>query len=207
MIRLRVTDLESYRYWKDSEEADLAKLLADLSHTSPPTPRMQAGQAFAKFFEHADPGTMPGAEVDGWRFYFDLDDSIDLPPIRELMAEEVFETPSGPVTLVGKVDGIQGLTVRDQKLTEKWDAEKYLDSLQWRAYLVMFQANRFIYDVFVGRYHEGAQAVTVHEYHCMPFYAYPNMRADVERAVCELAEIKARHLPAAPERNESEAAE
>ena len=143
---------------------------------------------------------------------------IALPPVRELKAEVVFATPSGPVTLVGKVDGIHGRRIHDQKLTERWDAEKYTDSLQWRAYLVMFDALAFTYDVFVAKYELGdtrapargfggsewergtpppARWVEVREYHPVTFYAYPGMRTDVERAVCDLAAVVAKHLPEA----------
>ncbi len=192
-VRLSVSDLESYRYWCDSEDSDVATLIARLSHTDAPTPAMEAGRAFAKLFESAEEGAYEGVDVDGWRFRFDLDAHVGLPVIRELKAEVEFQTPSGPVTLVGKVDSLDGMKVRDQKLTERFDAERYLDSLQWRAYLVMFGAREFVYDVFLCRY-DGKQ-VAVTEYHPLSFYAYPAMRSDVEKAVCELAEVVAKFLP------------
>lgn len=198
MIRISVTELESYRYFKEREDMTVADLVADLRHEKPPTPQMEAGRAFALFMETARHDGIGGDEatVDGWRFIFDVDAELELPDVRELKAEASFQTPSGPVTLVGKVDGLGGLTVHDQKLTEKWDAERYLDSLQWRAYLVMFKATTFVYDVFVGRYDsKGAKKVTVTGYERMPFYAYPEMRRDVERAVTELAGVIARYLP------------
>jgi hypothetical protein len=191
VIRLSVTDLESYRWWKDREDSDLSTLLAQLAHTDTPTPAMEAGRAFAKLFETAQHGEIFSCSVDGWGFTFDLDEEIAIPDVRELKAEQIFNTPHGPVTLVGKVDGFDG-TVYDQKLTERFDIEgKYTDSLQWRAYLVMFDAQRFLYDVFVGRRDDARKDVTIYEYHRVPFYAYPSMRADVERAVCELAAIVA----------------
>lgn len=197
MIRLSVSDLETWRYYKASETRDLVDLVADLSRTAPPTPQMRAGAALAKFWETAEPNQpFDEVDVDGWRFVFELDADVMRPPVRELKGEMFFDTPSGPVTLVGKVDGLQGRTVRDQKLTEAWDAEKYLDSLQWRAYLLMFNADRFIYDVFQARYDsDGAQEVTITGYHQFPLYAYPGMRADVERAVAELADVVTTYMP------------
>jgi hypothetical protein len=191
MIRLAVTDLESWRYWRMNEDAPLEDLIARLSHISPPTPEMQAGGAFAKLLEHAAAGEMDGGFVDGWRFVFALEEEFALPVAREVKAEEVFQTPSGPVTLVGQADGFSGMVVRDQKLTERFDAERYLDSLQWRAYLTMFGAQKFVYDIFQARYNENV--VTVYGYEQLPFYAYPGMRADVQRAVEEVAEIVARY--------------
>ena len=190
MLRLSVSDLESLRYFKTMEDRTLDNLLAELAHVSAPTPKMQAGKAMAQFFENASEGELESITVNGWQLDFELDAAIPLPVVREMKVEEIIQTPSGPVTLVGKVDGLDGLTVRDQKLTDSLDAEgRYVDSLQWRAYLVMFGARRFIYDVFVGRVNEADHVVTVREYHPLTFYSYPDMRADVERAVRELAEV------------------
>jgi hypothetical protein len=195
MIRLSVSDLESYRYWKDNEDSNLDDLIAKLTSTFEPTPQMMAGRALAKLFEHARGRTLLTEESEGWEFHFEIDGELVMPNVTELKAEEVFETPRGPVMLVGKVDGLDGIAVHDQKLSEKVDAERYLDSLQWRSYLVMFGAKKFVYDVFLGRYATGGeQRVTITDYLQLPFYAYPNMRADVEKAVCELAEVVARYV-------------
>lgn len=203
---IHVSELETVRYWRDREDTTMDMLIADLRKGKAPTPQMQAGKAFAKLMEHAeqyqvaDPLNGDGihtATVDGWTFAFQVNGELPLPPVRELQAEMLFQTPQGPVTLVGHCDSLEGITVRDQKLTEKWDAERYVDSLQWRAYLVMFDAAWFVYDVFVGRYDsKGAPSVTITEYHPTPFYWYPGIRTDVQRAVDELAGIFARHLPA-----------
>jgi len=202
VIRLSVTELETLRYWKDRDDRDLADLLEDLRKERPPSAQMAAGRAFAKFFESAPIGYAgTECEIDGWRFSWELDAELEIPDVRELKAEMRFETPSGPVTLVGMVDGLDGRAVHDQKLTENWEAENYLDSLQWRAYLVMLSATTFVYDVFTCRYKRdkdrqivpGTAAVT--GYHRMPFYTYPDIQGDVRRAVNELAAIVARYLP------------
>jgi hypothetical protein len=192
---LSVSDLESLRYWKERDDQDLDALLVKLRHEEPRTPQMEAGQAFANLMEHAAPDTvMVERTVTPWTFDFtELDTSIALPPVRELKGEMAFKTPVGNVTLVGKVDGLHGRRVHDQKLTERWDAERYTDSLQWRAYLVMFKAYAFTYDVFLARYN--GHRITLTEYHPMTFYRYPEIEADVTRAVEELAGIVARHLP------------
>ena len=194
MIRLSVSDLETYRYWKANEEADVPTLISRLRHEDPPTPAMEAGRAFASLFEGSTVGDLDVKEVNGWTFDFTaLDAEMAVPAVRELKAEVPFETPSGPVTLVGKVDGLDGTTVHDQKLTERWDAERYIDSLQWRAYLVMFGASEFVYDVFSARY--AGRYVNVSAYDRVAFYSYPNIRRDVERAVAELAGVVAQFVP------------
>ena len=195
MIRLSVSDLESWRYLKANEDATLEDIVARLSHKEPPTPQMEAGRALAKLFEEVTPRSIDAwTSGDGWRFRFEIDGArFALPAVRELKGEMVFATPSGPVTLVGMVDGLDGLVVSDQKLTERFDAERYLDSLQWRAYLVMFWAREFRYDIFVGKYDD--REVTITEYHPIRFYAYPNIRDDVQRAVNDLAAVIATYLP------------
>lgn len=194
MIRLSVTQLDSYRYWRDNEDAELAPLLAQLRGEEEIKPQMAAGVAFHKVLEGAAESEVYRARMDGWTFDFAIDTEIALPHIRELKGEIVLASPSGPVTLVGKVDGLDGLCVRDYKLTERFDAERYADSLQWRAYLAMFNARRFDYEVFVGAYEE-ENHVRIYDYHRMSCYAYEGMRADVERAAAGLAELVVRYVP------------
>lgn len=212
MIRISASDLEGFRYWKGREDSSLEELIARLSHAEPPTRQMEAGRAFAKLMETASDGVVDIATVDGWTFDFSDLDAAPLvrAPYREIKGEKVYATPHGPVTLVCKTDGLDGRRIHDQKLTERWDAEKYLDSLQWRAYLDIFDAHAFVYDVFVGRYARGfyggndydsplpddpQQCVNVVEYHPMTFYRYPNLAADVERAVSELAGVIKQYVP------------
>lgn len=192
MLRISVTDLDGFLYWRESDQ-ELDALIARLKGMEAPTPAMIAGRAFHKMFEESQEVTLDKIEVDGYEFTFAMDGEIPLPQIRELKGEYVFQTPVGPVTLVGKVDGLTGLTVRDYKLTERFDAEKYADSLQWRSYLMMFEANTFVYDVFVGKYDDSR--ITIHEYHTIKFHSYPGMREDVYREVCALAEIVDKHVP------------
>lgn len=194
MIRLSVTDLDSYLYWKRTEDMDFESLLKRLRGEEPPGQNMLAGRAFHKLLETATPGSEFFAQkVDGFRFDFAIDEEIAVPVARELKGEVLLHTPSGPVTLVGKVDGLTGCVVNDWKLTEKFDAERYADSYQWRAYMMMFAAQQFIYDVFVCRYDD--DRVYVFDYHRLPLYAYPGLAEDVRREVCGLAEIVAKHVP------------
>lgn len=203
MLRISVSDLESFRYWRENEDSTLDELVARLTKKEPPTAQMQAGAAFAKLMEHAEPGTWGRSTIDGWSFDFELDAEISLPPVRELKAEVIYDTPSGPVMLVGKVDGIDG-EVHDQKLTESLDVERYTDSLQWRCYLDMFKAKAFVYDIFLAKYERGRGGsdadgnyvkgpptgkIAVTEYHPLRFYAYPGMHEDVQSAVNELAAV------------------
>lgn len=193
-MRLSVTELDAFRYYRDTEEADLESLLRRLRKEEPPSRAMHAGRAFHAALEHAQPGDDLGLiERDGFRFRLELDHAMPIPRIRELKGESVLPTPIGPVTLVGVVDGVDG-PVRDYKLTGRFDAERYIDSYQWRCYLVMFGAHQFDYDVFVAK-DTDADPIVIYDYHRLPLYAYPGMTADVLREVGELAQFVAKHLP------------
>jgi hypothetical protein len=195
MIRLSVTHLETLRYWKGREDATMQMLIADLTYKSAPTRQMQAGKAFQKFLELAKEGeSFISTTVEGWSFYFgDLALLVPIPLSAELKGYVDFATPHGLVRLTGVADDFRGMEIGDNKLTEKIEAEKYLDSLQWRAYLVMFGASKFVYHVFQGRYDKDEDNVTITGYETFPFYTYPGIRRDVERAVAELAGIVAEH--------------
>jgi hypothetical protein len=198
MIRLSVTDLDSYLYWLGSEDMELDELVARLRGTAEETAQMRCGKAFHKLMEHAREGEIFAETIDGFRFEFRIDEEISLQPLRELKGEVEIVTPSGIVVLVGKVDALGG-AVHDYKLTERFEAERYADSYQWRSYLSMFGASTFIYDVFQARYDDpdrnGIQRVLINDYHRLTFHAYPEMRADLLRKVSGLAEIVAKYVP------------
>jgi hypothetical protein len=193
-VRISVTDLDSYLYWLSSEDMTLDQLVARLRGQEPPGPNMLAGRAFHSLLETAGLGEIGSAERDGWTFKFELDAELPIPVVRELKAERVLNIGGQRVTLVGKVDALQGTLVRDYKLTERFDAERYADSYQWRAYLSMFHATAFVYDVFQCVYDDD-QVVRITDYHQLRFSAYPEMLADVTRAVSGLVEIIAKHVP------------
>lgn len=192
-MRISVTDLDSYLYWKSSEDVALETLLSRLRRETEPTPAMMAGRAFHKALETAAEGSLESVEVDGFKFRFLLDCELALSPIRELKGDMIVPTSAGNVTLVGVVDAMHGLTVRDYKLTERFDAERYIDSYQWRSYLTIFRANRFIYDVFVCR--EELDTRIIYDYHQLPIYAYDGIERDVAEEVDGLARIIAQYLP------------
>lgn len=190
-MRFSVSDLETWRRYKEDEDQDIGVLLRRLAHVDPPTPATLAGRALAKWFEAGHEGEHESAYMDGWTFDFAIDGSLSLPRWRELPTEKTFATPSGPATLSGRVDGYDGYTVRDQKLTERWEADRYADSMQWRAYLSMLGAGRFMYDVFEAKI--VGSKVRVSGFQQLGLWRYPALDQDVAAAVGELAEVFARH--------------
>lgn len=196
MIRLSVTDLDTYRYWKDREDGTLEELLAELTGVAEETRQMKTSKAFHKALEVAEDGDYSVLYQDGYRFDFAVEDEIDRPQIRELKGERLWQTSSGPVTLVGKVDGLTGLTIMDYKLSERFEAERYTDSLQWRAYLAIFHCDRFVYEIFQCKYDErDHMRVWIHDLHHFALDRYPDMEADLDEAINELAAVVLRHCP------------
>ena len=193
MIRMSVTEIDAFRYYKASEDADLEALLRRLRKEDEPSDAMLAGRALHKILETADQIELSKAEQDGFTFHFAADCEVPACPVRELKGEIVLPSPIGPVTLVGVVDGLNG-AVHDHKLTARFDAERYADSYQWRCYLTMFKARQFIYQVFEAKQNDDG-SWWIFGFHRLPFYAYEGMEADVQREVGEFAEFLAKHLP------------
>jgi len=203
MIRLSVSDLDTYRRYKQNEDVTLAECLAQLRKQTAPSPSMLAGRALHSFFEHADSEGLEalGIEREGYRFNFDCEVEMELPAVRELKGDIQIDTPSGSVTLVGVVDGMDR-AIYDYKLTGRFDAERLADSYQWRCYLHMFGADRFVYRVFVGQENSAGSGFdgkafsewTIREYHEFPVYRYPGMERDVIDEVSEFAAFLNQHM-------------
>jgi hypothetical protein len=197
MIRISAKgDLEALRYYRENEDKSLADLLIDLRHEAPVNKYMQAGGAFAKAMETVGYGDVTTLEVDGWTFHFDLTATINMPVCREVKAELPYNTPSGEVTLVGVCDGLNGTEIRDAKLTENPDPEKYLESWQWKTYLVMFGGDSFTYDLFKCRpYDDIDKEVHIIDYIPLTLYRYPGIERDVQLAVEDAAHIIKTYCP------------
>lgn len=196
-----VTDVETYRRWRtdDEDRIGLDELIERLRHRAEPTIAMRAGTALHAILERACEGDAFSAlDFDGFSFQFNLDDSISLAPIREMRGQRMYVVGNELVEIRGKVDAIDGLTVVDHKLTSRFDAETYADSYQWRLYLSIFGAQRFVYNVFVGKEGKGVDdGLTdweIREFHALPFCRYPELEADVQREVEIFADFAAKFL-------------
>lgn len=141
------------------------------------TAKMAAGTAVHKVLELASVGELSEAEQDGWRITFDLDADLPLPPMREV---PLSRWHAGE-TLFGRVDSITATTVHDIKTTAAIDAERYLESYQWRAYLWMSGRDTFVYDLFKTKVNEDERTVTITEYAPLRVHRYDGMDGDVER--------------------------
>lgn len=163
------------------------------------TPQMAAGTAVHEVIEHAGFGTLPErCEARGWTVLFDLDGELRLPRLREAALYRRHKH----ITLVGRTDALDAVSVHDIKTTgSAIDADRYLDSYQWRSYLWMSGCRLFVYDVLKVKLDEEAKSVTVQEYVRIPITAYPGMDCDVETVLEEFdATVHALGIPAMMQR-------
>ena len=198
-LRISVSWLDSYEYWLKSEGVTEQEFIDDLfGFTGNPATR--AGTAWHSVLEHASEGldlSQP-IELDGHKFSLidDLEGDIELGHMRELK----YTVPVLPdVTLVGKLDAETIDTVIDHKLTARIDVDRYMDSMQWRAYLMMRGKPKFKYQLFrhTGLNQNGSTTeIKVVEYLELSMAAYSGMADDVIECVNGLANILWRNYPA-----------
>jgi hypothetical protein len=199
-----VSDLETYRYYRQNEDVTLEQCLAQLRRETPPSPAMAAGRALHGILEHADcsePDGVISVKGDGYQFHFACDVDLAVPDVRELKGGITIATPSGEVKLWGAIDAMD-TAIYDYKLTGQFNAERFMDSYQWRCYLTIFGGDKFVYRVFVGKENsegtgfdgEGFSGWTIYDYHELPVYRYPGMESDVRHEVAAYAKFAQKYL-------------
>lgn len=202
MLRVSATDIDALRRYRGDEDAELADLLAQLRRESEPTEAMMAGTALHKALETAEAGELRGFAVDGFTFDIEVDAEIDLPPTREMKGTREYVVDGCIVTLVGKVDAIHGKRVDDHKFTSRYDAERYMDSYQWRIYLDIFGADEFRWNIFEGKEaFEGSRHYAIRAFHKLTMHRYPGMSNDIMREVRSFVSFAREFLPQKIERN------
>lgn len=217
----RVSEMETFRRWREDEEATLDDILPKLQGGFVATARMDAGSAFHKALELAEPGEFDVLQTEhegvAYVFHIDTDAELELPTIRELRHSKTFRVDGGQITVSGQVDTLLARRVDDHKTTAQMDAEGYFAGYQWRCYLTIFEANTFRWNVFEireasDRFLAGLPAelrdlpgehYVVHGAHRLEQHRYPGMEADVERLAADFYRFAREHLP---ERFSAEAA-
>ena len=188
-IRLSVTMLDTYVSGMQNDEVTSEELAQQLFGEFKPSPAMAAGTAFHKYLEY---GMEP--IQDHYQFILpnDLNGTLELGSIRE--RKYTWEILPD-VVLVGKIDAETAFKVIDHKLTAQFDQDRYMDSLQWRAYLAMRKKCHFAYQVFE---HAGLPAVPdehglyevlIKKYHVLEQFAYKGMAEEVKEVAYDLAEF------------------
>lgn len=192
-MRISVTDLETYREYVRSPAKDLAWVLGRLRRKTPPSDAMLAGRAFHRALERIQRGgAVDEVSMDGFTFRFQADIDLDLPVIRETRIRSDIQTGHGPVTLSGIIDAQFWDTIYDHKLAAWMDLDNYHRSYQWRCYLVMSGANRFVYNIFIGEVPKDEPRVReIVGFEPLTFYRYPGIDEDVARQAGQFAQFLA----------------
>lgn len=120
----------------------------------------------------------------------------------EVPVAKLYHTPLASFYLSGRIDGLDGATVRDTKTKfSSPDAQGYLDSYQWRFYLDMLGLKSFCYDVFEVKSYpkaginvpapgtisilDGLKFVPYGEIKC---FSYPTMQRDLYELLSAFAD-------------------
>jgi hypothetical protein len=204
MITARVSHVAAFARWKADEESDVDWLINDIL-SDKPSEAMLKGTAFHKFLEHAQAGESETAQVDGYSFIFAGDFNLYLPRMREWRKGKDY----GGIIVSGQVDAIEGKCIYDHKTTERFDAERYLDGWQWRYYLDLFEADRFVWNVWEMKHlgesfaedpiddqpSETVQSYEVRSLHELTAYRYPAMGDDCRDLALEYRAFALRYMP------------
>ncbi len=178
-MRISVSDIDQWRWWKDHEEMELGELLARLRRQGKETEAMRAGTALHRALEHSQPSELEALESDGYRFTFECDCELGMPDCREVKLSKSLTVDGTPVTLVGVVDSWHGSTIEDHKATNQIDADRFMSSFQWRFYLWMFQARVFVWNIFaITPDAREPNQYRVREFQRLTQYAYPGMSGE-----------------------------
>lgn len=195
-IRISATDIDAFRYFMATEDMELAELLRRLRREEPPTEAMMAGTALHEALEHCQSGEHQELSANGYTFAFECEGEVSLPEIREVKGERVYQIDGCLITLVGKVDALDGRRVDDHKFTSRYDAERFLSSYQWRIYLEVFGADEFRWNVFEGRQdRRDPKRYLITKVHPLTTHRYPGLADDVERELGRFLEFARLHLP------------
>src|SRR5207302_1949964 len=157
MIRIGSVLLEQYRKVVETDYASEEELVAQvMGKPFEPRWQMEAGTAWHSALEDRPELITDGHDgrYGAGDYWFDgkaVTEARELigPGLWEVKQTRVLDVFGCPVTLVAKVDHIHGRIIQDNKARfGPLDVEGIEPSLQWRAYLWVFQAALVRYNLF-----------------------------------------------------------
>ncbi len=160
MFRISVTTIEKFRrYMTSASSFDTEQALIEtIKGIFLGNDKTKTGGAFHKLIEGEFTSDEKHYYADGIAFTkeqaqpaFDYKQQ-HLRMIHEVPVRRVYQVGEHTIQMSGRVDGMEGIQVRDAKTKYRAIAwQEYMDSLQWRFYLHMLGLNVFYYDVFEVR--------------------------------------------------------
>lgn len=173
-----VTTIEAYRLM--TAEVISEESLVDQINRAPPSPeameRIRVGKEVADLLELGLThfiAANPNPAIDPVEFerMFEPEDRQGLPEFwvgGELLGRWV----------AAKVDLILGKEIREFKTTGQFDADKYIDSVQWRFYLLLGNLDRCTFRVFERANDRESARVKPKSSHTLTMTRYPGMHGD-----------------------------
>ena len=204
MLRLSATLLESSRLYFAgviSQES----LIESITGKVEETPQMALGTAVHQVCED------PDAYMEMWDdahvyhsngFVFDaqlVDKSVaDIwaqCPIMEVPSSDLtLQTDYGPVRISCRADATAGLDVWELKTTQRVPSpERYLNSMQWRAYVLAYGATSVTYRIVQLKHLKEPDVWTITNSETMTQYPYPQITQDGTYAATRLIEFIQHH--------------
>jgi hypothetical protein len=193
---VHVTQLEDFRIYQTTPDLDLGWLENRLFGAREVTDEMAAGTAFHAMMQEFD----PAKDADGrlgegvaslshgpYRFDFNCAAEIELPTLREVGFSRLYSDQ----WVTARVDGVIGNRIIEYKTTQSFDAQRYMESYQWRYYLDLSDCDEVVYQVFSIRPFGPPHCYSVREMHRMRQFRYPTMHDDCTRLVEEFEQCLA----------------
>lgn len=151
VVRVSPSVLDGFKYYINHEES-LDEYIESLKKTGSFPFKTKVGTALHSVLEHS---TIVGDELslllDGYETNISIDVScvVEKPTATEIKAVKRIEVDGHKVDLVGKADAVYGNTGKDYKFTfSSLPTDRFLDSIQWQVYMILFNLELFRYIVF-----------------------------------------------------------
>lgn len=208
-MRISTTTLESFRLWRDGDWMPESDLIETICGKWKPTHKVELGGAFGKILEDPDRYFIPGGfECQGFAFGRDVIE----PCLAVIDRRGVFEAKAlkayGDCDVVSKADHMLGLHLSEFKATfSSFDAQKYLDSYQWRFMADALQPSKITYHVFCLSECEANGVIELKDIHSFNVYPYAAMHQDCASLVRDFTEyVTVRDLVGVLQQRQREAA-
>jgi len=181
MIKVSTTQIDSY--WKYVNGILTEEQIMDtLLRRGKPNLKMELGSMFHKLIELQDaecPAIFNQEQINHAREKF-------TDGIHEVKTRQVYASCIGNIAITGVADYLVGRKVMEAKTTwGSFSIDKYLDSLQWRIYCRLFDANEFEYVIFefpsLSTKFKSMQDIKIElQYKAMHMFTLPKPKDDKE---------------------------
>lgn len=195
MYRISVTTVEQYRKYVTGK-IDLDSFTKTIKGEFITNPKIEYGSAYHKLIElkprelqkyrvrNKATGESGYAINRNWIPDRLANQALAFKDAYPLMASEIkLEYPvlaqETQLVLVGKVDGIEGLMLHEHKTTWNYNPDSYLESLQWRFYLNMMEADTLQYNIFEIKGKDVGEIESI-ELQSFKVHSYPSLASDCQ---------------------------